>query len=132
MQKGSHINVFPETSEVYDALRASNEILAHGWDSNMYCTVLEWVELIQTMCACGSEIEVQGIDESERCEYARMRSQGIRKAQEAIEEGVSVRENLPSDFIAQMGTPRETAPTTKGFQGDDGFKEKKARRERDE
>jgi hypothetical protein len=51
--------VFPGPPEVYDSLKMSNDILAHGWDSNMYCMVPEWIELIQTMCTCGSEIEVR-------------------------------------------------------------------------
>jgi hypothetical protein len=36
---GSHINLYPETPEIYDALKVSNEILPQGWDTQMYCTV---------------------------------------------------------------------------------------------
>jgi hypothetical protein len=97
---GSHINLFPETPEVYDCLKMSNDILAHGWQSNMYCTVPEWIELIQTMYTCGSEIKIQEINGSDECWYKTLRSLGIREAQEALEEWVSTRENGPSDFIA--------------------------------
>jgi hypothetical protein len=97
---GSHINVFPETPEVYESLKMSNDILAHGWAWSIYCTVPEWIELIQTMCTCGSEITVQEIDESHECGFKRMRSLGIWEAQETMEYGVSIRENGHTDFIA--------------------------------
>jgi hypothetical protein len=99
-------------------LRKSNAIFVHGWDSNMYCTVPEWVDSIPIVCACGNDIDVQGIDEGEDYEYVKMHSQGIWSAQEAMKEGIFVRKNGDPSFIAQRGTRRETAPTTKGFQGD--------------
>jgi DUF2075 family protein len=101
----------------------SQEILAHGWKSNMYCTVPEWVELIQTMCDCGSEIEVTGIDD-EHCDFIRMGSQGIWEAQEAMELGVSVRENGHTDFIAQRGRAEGNRTHHERNQGEDRFAEK--------
>jgi hypothetical protein len=97
--KDEHIKILPQTDEISEALRMSNEILAHGWKSDMYCAVLEWVELIQTMGDCGSEIEMTGID-NEHSDFVRMRSQGIWEAQEAMEIGVSLRENGHTRFIA--------------------------------
>jgi hypothetical protein len=52
-----------------------------------------WVQLIQKICTCGSAIDVQGIDENEGCEYERILSLAIREAQEAMADGVSIREN---------------------------------------
>jgi hypothetical protein len=94
---GSHINIFPETAEVYESLRTSHDLLTHGWDSMKYFRVPQWIELIQTMCTCGCDIEVQEIDESNECSYIKMRCPGIR---EAMEFGASIRENGHTDFIA--------------------------------
>jgi hypothetical protein len=78
----------------------SNDILAHGWESQMYCTVPEGIQLIQTMCTCGSEITIQEIDESDECGYKRVRSLGIREDQEEMEAGVSLRERGYADSTA--------------------------------
>jgi hypothetical protein len=74
----SHINIFTETPEVYESLRTSHDILADGWDSMKYGRVPQRIELIQTMCMCGCDIEVQEIDESDECSCIKMRSLGIR------------------------------------------------------
>jgi hypothetical protein len=58
----------------------------------MYCRVPQWIELIETMCTCGCNIDVQEIDESDECPYVKVRSLGIRGAQEAMEIRVSLRE----------------------------------------
>jgi hypothetical protein len=71
---GSYINIFTETAEVYESLRTSHDVLTHRWDSMKYCRVPQWIELIQTMCTCGCDIEVQEIDESDECSYLKMRS----------------------------------------------------------
>jgi hypothetical protein len=123
IQKGAHIKILPETHEVYEALRMSNELLAHGWKSNMYCTVTEWVELIETVCDCGSEIEATGIGD-EHCDFARMRSQGIWVAQEAMELGVPIRENGHTDFVASRGHAEGNRTHDEGNQGEDGLAEK--------
>jgi hypothetical protein len=43
----SHINIYPKTPEVHEALRISSEIIDHGWESQTYCTVPQLVQLIQ-------------------------------------------------------------------------------------
>jgi hypothetical protein len=97
---GSHINLYPETPEVYEAVKISNEILTQGWDTQMYCTVPQWVQLIQTMCTSGSAVTVQEIDESKECSYKGTRSLAIREDQEAMDAGVSFRERGYSDSTA--------------------------------
>jgi hypothetical protein len=52
------------------------------------------------MCTRGSSITVCEIDQIEECQYLRMRSLAMREAQEAMEEGVSVRENGYPDVLA--------------------------------
>jgi hypothetical protein len=106
----SNINLFPETPEVYKALKMSNDILAQRLDTQMYCSVPQWLPLIDTMCECGSSVTVQetyhGLDST----CLKMSSLAIRETQEAMEDGVSIREYGCPISTAGMGTWRETAP----------------------
>jgi hypothetical protein len=118
IQQGSTTKIIPETHEVYEVMRMSNDILAHGWDSNMYCTVPERVEFIRSIEHRGKAVEVHGIDE-EHCEFTRLRSQGRSEAQEAMELAVSVREG------GYQGSQREAAPTKKRIKEKTGSQRKR-------
>jgi hypothetical protein len=52
------------------------------------------------MCTCGCETTIQEIDESDECWHKRMRSLGIREAQEAMEAEVSLRAKGYADSTA--------------------------------
>jgi hypothetical protein len=71
-----------------------------GWESQMYCSVPQWIRLVQTMVTSSSNVTVQELDERVDCQYLKMRSMAIMEAQEAMEIGVSIRENGPTDFLA--------------------------------
>jgi hypothetical protein len=105
----SQINLYSETAEVYEALKMSNKILTRKWDTQMYFTVPKWIQLIQTMCTCGSEVTGQEIDQRFECPYWKMRMLAIREAQEEMVDEVSIRENGYPVFAAYGGTGMETA-----------------------
>jgi hypothetical protein len=90
----------PEIPEVYEALKLTRDILDKKWESQMCCSVPQWIRLIQTMTTGSSHVTVQELDESFDCQYLKMRSLAIREAQEAIEIGMSIGDNGPTDFLA--------------------------------
>jgi hypothetical protein len=49
LPKGSKIFLMLETLEVYESLKATNDIIQHYWERHVYGLVPGWIRLIQTM-----------------------------------------------------------------------------------
>jgi hypothetical protein len=62
--------------------------------------VNQWIRLVQMMVSSSSNVMVQELDESFDCQYLKMRSLATREAQEAMESGVPISEDGPTDFLA--------------------------------
>jgi hypothetical protein len=95
----SQILLMPETPEVQDALKPTRDIVFRNWDGKTYCNIPQWQRLIETSMTCGSNVQVRQLDEEIGYECAKMRMLAIWEAQEAMMNGVSQRDNGPTDFL---------------------------------
>jgi hypothetical protein len=71
----------------------TRDILDQEWDGPRYCSVPEWIILIQTMMTDDKNVTVQEHDDGIDCQYLNMRSLAIWEAQKAMKTGVSIRKN---------------------------------------
>jgi hypothetical protein len=122
---GSKIEMCPETHEVYEGLSMSKTIIDQGWESQMYCTVPQWIGPIRKLCACEGDVSVHDLSQSDSCDFQKMRGLAIWEAQEAMEDGVALRDTgYPVHAVhtadgktgGKPQLPRSTPP--KGFQED--------------
>jgi hypothetical protein len=47
LPKGAYLDLIVETPEVHDAIKGCADLLLHGWGQKVYCTVSEWINLME-------------------------------------------------------------------------------------
>jgi hypothetical protein len=93
LPKGSHVDLVMDTAEVREVVKACADIIAQGWDSQIYCQLETWRRLMDTRKSCGSAMTVREFEEDgDDCDCAYFRYAAEREAWQAEKD-------------AAMGTP---------------------------